>query len=213
MFCPQCGTESSTGQQYCRQCGANLKVIGKAVTLSEAIARSDRGPLPKLKEMVKKLNMDEVSEEISTAMDQMHQEMVKHSGTLKAVKPWKRKPPPTPQERKEKQITHGLVSLFSGIGLMIFLYYLAGVLVLRIPEDVRAQMPFEIEPVVRIIWLVGLLPILTGLARILAALAIRTGARPREFNQNEATNELPEHYEPGSVTERTTNLLNRDARS
>jgi hypothetical protein len=44
MYCPQCGTESSSGLQFCRSCGANLKVIGKAVSLSEAIARSDRGP-------------------------------------------------------------------------------------------------------------------------------------------------------------------------
>src|SRR5687768_3214090 len=107
MFCPQCGTESSSGLQYCRQCGANLKVIGKAVTLSEAIARTDRGPLPKLKEMMKKLNMDEVSEEISTALDQMHQEMIKDSGALVAVKSFKKeKTPPTARERREKQITH-----------------------------------------------------------------------------------------------------------
>ena len=51
MFCPQCGTESQS-TQYCRVCGANLKVIGKAVALSEAVARSDRGPLPKIKEMI-----------------------------------------------------------------------------------------------------------------------------------------------------------------
>jgi len=141
MFCPQCGTESSSGLQYCRQCGANLKVIGKAVTLSEAIARSDRGPLPKLKEMMKKLNMEEVSEEVSTALDQMHQEMVKDSGTLIGVKMSKKKEKhqPTAQERREKHITQGLISLFSGIGLMIFLYFLADSLVLRVPEDIRAR--------------------------------------------------------------------------
>ena len=177
MFCPQCGTESSSGLQYCRQCGANLKVIGKAVTLSEAIARSDRGPLPKLKEMMKKLNMEEVSEEISTALDQMHQEMVKDSGALAAVKSLKKKKaPPTAQERREKHITHGLISLFSGIGLMIFLYFLADSLVLRIPENIRAQAPFDIDSVVKIIWLVGLMPILTGVGRILAGFSIRPAA-------------------------------------
>ena len=177
MFCPQCGTESSSGLQYCRQCGANLKVIGKAVTLSEAIARSDRGPLPKLKEMMKKFNVEEVSEEISTALDQMHQEMVKDSGTLVAIKPWKKaKTPPTAQERREKHITHGLISLFSGIGLMIFLYFLSDSLVLRVPEDIRAQAPFDIDSAVKIIWLVGLMPALTGVGRILAGLSIRRDA-------------------------------------
>jgi hypothetical protein len=64
MYCPQCATESTEGLQYCRTCGANLKVIGKAVTLSEVIARSDRGPLPKIKEMMKNLKVEHVSEEV-----------------------------------------------------------------------------------------------------------------------------------------------------
>ncbi|HEY5884051.1 MAG TPA: hypothetical protein VIT88_05155 [Pyrinomonadaceae bacterium] len=213
MFCPQCGTESSSGLQYCRQCGANLKVIGKAVTLSEAIARSDRGPLPKIKEMMKKLNMDEVSEEISTALDEMHVEMIKDSGALVAVKPFKKeKTPPTAQERREKHITHGLISLFSGIGLMIFLYFLAGSLVLRIPENIRAQLPFDIDSAVQIIWLAGLMPTLTGIGRILAGLSIRPEAT-LHLDQPGTTNELPPRYEPASVTERTTNILNRDVRS
>ena len=213
MFCPQCGTESSSGLQYCRQCGANLKVIGKAVTLSEAIARSDRGPLPKLKEIMKKLNMEEVSEEISTALDQMHQEMVKDSGALIGVKVSKKKEktPPSARERREKHIAHGLISLFSGIGLMVFLYFLSNSLVLRVPEDIRAQMPFDIDSAVRIMWLVGLMPALTGVGRILAGLAIRPDA-PLHLDQSSSTNELPPHYEPASVTERTTNILNRNVR-
>jgi hypothetical protein len=87
MYCPQCGTESSSGQQYCRSCGANLKVIGKAVSLSEAIARSDRGPLPKIKEMMKSLKIEQVSDEISRALEQMNQEIVRNSGSLATVKP------------------------------------------------------------------------------------------------------------------------------
>ncbi len=216
MYCPQCGTESSTGLQYCRQCGANLKVIGKAVTLSEAIARTDRGPLPKLKEVMKKLNMDQVTDEISSALDQMHQEMVKDSGSLATVKPWDRKKESqTARSRREKHIVHGLISLFSGVGLMIFLYYLSSALVLKLPEHILAQAPFEIDPVVRIIWLVGLVPALTGLGRILAGLSIRPDPASLEqsFNQSSATNELPPHYEHASVTERTTNILNRDVKS
>jgi hypothetical protein len=213
MFCPQCGTESSSGLQYCRQCGANLKVIGKAVTLSEAIARTDRGPLPKIKEMMKKLNMDQVSDEISTALDQMHQEMVKESGSLTPLQPWPvKKKSKTAQQRREQHIVHGLISMFSGIGLMIFLYYLSGSLVLKLPPNIIAEAPFEIDPVVRIIWLVGLIPALTGVGRILAGLSIRRDTHePEEARLAPTeTNELPPRYEAASVTERTTNILNRD---
>ena len=87
MYCPQCGTESSEGLQYCRSCGANLKVIGKAVSLSEAIARSDRGPLPKIKEMMKNLKIEHVSEDISKALDQMNKEIARSSDDPKSRKP------------------------------------------------------------------------------------------------------------------------------
>ncbi len=245
MFCPQCGTESSSGQQYCRSCGANLKVIGKAVSLSEAIARSDRGPLPKIKEMMKSLKIEQVSDDISKALDQMNQEIVKNSGSLAMAKPVRfgqmfdqerekrrAKKEKTASQRRETHIVQGLISLFSGVGLMIFLYYLSSVLVLKLPEHIIARAPFEIEPVVRMIWLVGLMPALTGVGRILAGLSIRREPRALvEFPERNAddlrisdlknTNELIQgneptsrndpasRYEPGSVTERTTNILNR----
>src|SRR5882724_8493146 len=88
MYCPQCGTESSSGLQYCRSCGANLKVIGKAVSLSEAIARSDRGPLPKIKEMMKNLKSEQVTDDISRALDQMNKEIVRSSDDPTPNQPW-----------------------------------------------------------------------------------------------------------------------------
>jgi hypothetical protein len=235
MFCPQCGLESSSGLQYCRSCGANLKVIGKAVSLSEAIARTDRGPLPKIKEMMKNLKMDHVTEEISRALDQMNQEIVKSSGSLAMANPrnikqhvkkeikdqWRReRKEKTAQQRRERLIVRGFVSLFGGAGLMIFLYFLSSVLVLKLPENIVVQAPFEIPPVVHMIWLVGLIPMLTGLGRILAGLTIRP--EPKALVDSPAaavetsmtstpTNELFPRYEPpASVTERTTNILNRD---
>jgi hypothetical protein len=168
MYCPQCGTESSSDLQYCRSCGANLKVIGKAVSLSEAIARSDRGPLPKIKEMMKSLKMEHVSDEISRALEQMNHEIIRNSGSLSKIQPWgiaKRlgKREKTARERREKHIVHGMISLFSGAGLMIFLYFLSSALVLKLPPDIVAQAPFEIPSVVHVIWLVGLIPALTGI--------------------------------------------------
>jgi hypothetical protein len=227
MYCPQCGTESSSGQQYCRSCGANLKVIGKAVSLSEAIARSDRGPLPKIKEMMKSLKIEQVSDDISRALDQMNQEIVRNSGTLATARgrhlerqveklSRRQRKEKTARQRREAQITHGLISFFSGVGLMIFLYFLSSALILKLPPDIVIQAPFEIAPVVHMIWLVGLVPTLTGLGRIFAGLAIRPD--PESLQQTPAaelpapataTNELPSRYEPPSITEHTTNILNR----
>lgn len=120
----------------------------------------------------------------------------------------------TPAERREKHLTTGVVSIFSGIGLTIFLYFLSAALVLRLPPHIIEQIPFEIGPVVRIIWLVGLLPTLSGVGHILAGLMIRPRqnleldqpvAPARDLTEGASTTTpVPA---PGSVTERTTSLF------
>lgn len=223
MYCPQCGTESGSGLQYCRLCGANLKVIGKALTLSEAIARSDRGPLPKLKEMVKSLKLEHVTEEVSGALDRMNKEILRTSPSGTLFPPWSphswmpRKK--TPEERRENHLVKGTVSLFSGVGLMIFLYYLSTALVLKVPPNVLAQIPFELEPVVRVLWLVGLIPALSGAGRIFAGLLIRPArsvesdrglpAQVDSISHEKTADEVafsPRNV-PVSVTDHTTHLL------
>jgi hypothetical protein len=212
MYCPQCGTESSSGLQYCRLCGANLKVIGKAVSLSDAIARIP-GPLPNMiKGMMKNLKVEQVSEDISRAMDEMNKEIVRSSDDPTPRKPWwpEKK---TAKQRREKHLVTGTISLFSGIGFAIFLYYLTGALVLKLPPDFVAKVPFEIEPVVRILWLVGLMPALSGVGHIIAGLLIRPDP-PRQIEAAKVAPELSEsepivRTAPASVTERTTNILER----
>lgn len=220
MYCPQCGTDSSSGVQYCRSCGANLKVIGKAVALSEAIARSDRGPLPKIREMVKGLKVDHVTEEVSGALERMNNEIARISPPkhLSEGRPWisfrKQK---TPAERREQHITKGIVSMFSGAGLTVFLYYLSTALVLKLPPHIVAQIPFEIDPVVRVIWLLGLLPTLSGLGHIVAGLLIRPQRYPLPPTEQPHLEQVdfpqrsvpasPGNAIPHSVTEHTTSLL------
>ncbi len=213
MYCPQCGTESSSGLQFCRSCGANLKVIGKAVALSEAIARSDRGPLPKLKEMVKNLKVEQVTEEVSRALDRMNQEIVSTPQAIKPIKPSRPfvKEKKTAVERREDHIVKGTVSVFSGIALTIFLYYFSAALVLKLPPEAITKIPFELEPVVRILWLAGLMPTLSGVGHIIAGLLIRSKparvidetSHPQPgFNGRPSSQQVP-----GSVTEHTTHLL------
>src|SRR5262245_44144192 len=115
MYCPQCGTDSQS-MQYCRVCGANLKVIGKAVSLSEAIARSDRGPLPKIKEMVKGLKAEHLTEEVTRALEHMDKELEQITSKPKRRERHERglfRRKKTPAERREAHLTKGIVSLCS----------------------------------------------------------------------------------------------------
>jgi hypothetical protein len=226
MYCPQCGTESSAELHYCRSCGANLKVIGKAVSLSEAIARSDSVP-SKLKEMVKNFKVEKVTDEVSRAMERMNREIVRSVNDPKPRKLWwleaKKK---TAEERRERYLTKGTIKLFWGGGLTIFLYFLAHALELRLPPDVVASIPFKIDPVVRVLWVLGLIPMLSGVGHILGGLSIRReparqieAAEPAPLRidppadaslyASEVTVVTPREA-PASVTDRTTNILDRD---
>jgi hypothetical protein len=109
----------------------------------------------------------------------------------------------TAAERREQHITKGVVSFCSGIGLSVFLYFLSAVLVLRLPPDVIAQIPFDLGPVVKIIWLLGLLPTTAGVGHIVAGLLIQP--EPPHARQLDEVVSPPRGL--SSVTERTTNLL------
>ena len=223
MFCPQCGVESSTDLKFCRSCGANLRVIGKAVSLSEAIARSDSVPA-KIKDMVKNIKIEKVTDEVARAMEKMNKEIVRSSSEPTGRQLWWiHRRTKTPEQRRERHLTSGMIKFFSGGGLSIFLYFLSHALVLKLPPDVIAKIPFEIDPVVRVLWLVGLIPMLAGLGHILAGLTIRPAPLKQiefpeqsplridsEFERKDYTAEstvVNRREPPQSVTDRTTNIL------
>ena len=210
MYCPQCGNESPPTQRFCRSCGANLKVIGKAVALSEAVARSDRGPLPKIKEMMKSIKVQQTTDEISQALEQMNKEIALNFSTMGEVRSLgSLTKQETLEQRRENHIVKGTASFFSGIALMIFLYYFSAALVLKIPPEKLARIPFELEPVLRIIWLIGLLPALSGIGRIVAGLLIKPARLkdPKDGVQSDSLAQGSPGELTGSVTEGTTELL------
>lgn len=242
MFCPQCGTESPADLKFCRTCGANLRVIGKAVTLSEAIARSDSVP-SKIKDLVKNIKIEKVTDEVSRAMEKMKLEI---SHSVEDHREWHRekdtikRKEKTPEQRREKHLTQGFVTMFSGIGFALFLYFLAPALIGKFPQPIISGRPFDIDSLLPIAWILGLMPTFTGLGHIIAGLAIRVKGRatqegipeiePAEqspLNPAERSplniDDRPAEYveqrafrnrqQPTSVTDRTTNLLEGRERS
>ena len=219
MFCPQCGLESQAELKFCRSCGANLKVIGKAVTLSEAIARSDGVPA-RIKEMVQNLKVERVTEEVSRAMEKMNHEIARSTAEHRH-RPRRRKEK-TAAERRESLLTRGLIKLGWGSGFSIFLYFLFHSLVLKLDPDLVNQVPFQIESLVRVAWLIGLIPVLSGFGHIIAGLAIkREPAKEIAFSETPPLRIDPPPTDPeltvastreipSSVTDRTTNILDRD---
>ena len=176
---------------YCQQCGAEAKAN---VQYCRVCGSDLKGPIvPKVKDLVNTIKV----------------ESQKNRHNWLSLR--KRK---TAAERREQHITKGVVQLFSGAGLTTFLYFLSAALVLKLPPHVIDQIPFEVAPVVKVIWLLGLLPATAGLGHILAGLLIRQGPEPQlqQIDQvvsppRELKDEPITHPIPFSVTDHTTNIL------
>ncbi|MFY9557316.1 MAG: hypothetical protein WAV47_21605 [Blastocatellia bacterium] len=132
----------------------------------------------------------------------------------------------------QHNLKSGLASLFWGTGFGVVLYYLGQNaidhgLIQKIEESSRGHVQ-GLEPIVRIIWLIALLPVLKGLAQItyaaffgesMATLAERFTPPPlleapaHSFRQDTAPVAERESMryepiiEPPSVTERTTHIF------
>lgn len=175
---------------YCPHCGTEAQAN---VQYCRACGTDIKGPLPKVKEIVSTLKAE-------TQKNRQHWLNFRKKKTA--------------AERREQHITKGVVSLFSGAGLATFLYFLSAALVLKLPPQIVDQVPFEIAPVVKIIWLLGLLPATAGLGHIIAGLLIRQGTEPQPQQIDQVVtppralgNQPITHPIPVSVTDHTTNLL------
>ncbi|MFS8086647.1 MAG: hypothetical protein ACMG6H_13525 [Acidobacteriota bacterium] len=199
-------------------------MIGKAVSLSDAISKTDGVPA-KIKEIMSNIKIAHVTEEVSRAMDKMNSEIARSSVEHRLESRQRRVK--TAEERRERYLVKGALKLFGGGGLTIFLYFLAHALTLKLSPDFLARIPFEVDPVVHVMWLVGLIPMLSGLGHIIAGLSIRRDPA----KQVESPEQLPLRIDapasggnqyvpeqrvtssreaPASVTDRTTNILDRD---
>jgi hypothetical protein len=215
IFCPQCGSESSEGHHYCRSCGTNLKVIGKVVTWSDVISKE--GVPPRVKEKIA-----HVTEEVSRAITKVNSEMARKSSQERRRSRWRKEK--TPEEKREHHLTRGFIKLGWGGGLSIFLYSVFHAIQLQLPGDVVAAVPFAIDPVVRVLWTIGLIPMLSGVGHIIAGFTIRTKGTPElnavqdmplKIDSTEPLKLDPEltvaslRQTPPSITDRTTNILDR----
>jgi len=140
----------------------------------------------------------------------------------------------------QHNLRNGLISLFWGAGFGAVLYYLSqnaieGGLIQRIEEASNGHVQ-GLEPLVRMIWMIALLPVLKGLAQIIyaaffgesmATLSARFTPpplleEPKPFLRQDTApvverETVPRGYEPSiepppSVTEHTTHFFEEEQR-
>lgn len=183
MFCPKCGSQTVEGQRFCKACGTNIQLINDAIRSGD----SPQGPFGIDVDALKKNAMD-FAQSWKTGWSGVANGKDWHQGVRdsareireikrKAKEEVRRQNLPKPREYMsyswQHNLRNGLVSLFWGTGLGIVLYYLGRTmvddgLIKQLEESSRGHVQ-GLEPVVRMIWLIALLPVLKGLARIIYA--------------------------------------------
>jgi hypothetical protein len=184
MYCPKCGAEAMQNQRFCKLCGTNLQLIHDTLKGGDS-AQSPFGiDVEKLTQ-----NAMEFAKSWKTGLQgQLHEQWNAHTNpggarhTARALRRQAREEArlqnlPKPKEYLSYSWQHnlrdGLISLFTGAGLGILLYYLAheainsGV-VRDIPRLVDSQKD-AIGRGLRWVWLIGLIPALKGFAQIIYA--------------------------------------------
>ena len=180
MYCPKCGSEAMQNQRFCKLCGTNLQLIHDTLTTGDS-------PQSPFGIDVEKLTQNAV-EFAKSWKSGLHGQW--HAQTnpgdarptarelrRRAQEEAKLRNMPKPKEwlsySWQHNLRNGLMSLFSGAGLGILLYYMgqeainSGV-VRDIPELTARQVE-AIERGIRWVWLMGLLPSLKGFSQIIYA--------------------------------------------
>lgn len=196
MFCPQCGAREDQPKQFCRGCGADLRMVRSALTKSE-----HPQPSPSAR--------DEISRVLALKINELYS-----ANDLKKVAedvlPQIEKFLESPEEKRLRRLRNGVILAGIGMGAMIVGPLLSGML-----HERELQM----------IGALGIVPFLIGLATLInGVLFSLPRKRATQFMADAsvpmtvplmsnkpavATNELlPDNPpRPTSITEHTTHQL------
>src|SRR5689334_6162568 len=183
MFCPKCGGESVEAQRFCKACGTNLQLINNALSSSDKPFGVDLDSLAKnVKDFAESWKTKNWSGAHVRVGDRRINEAKEKYRAARDIKrqvreETRRQNLPRPREYMgyswQHNLKNGLISLFWGCGLGVFLYYFSQNaidegLIRRLEETSNGHVQ-GLEPLVRMIWMIALLPVLKGLAQIIYA--------------------------------------------
>jgi hypothetical protein len=192
MFCPQCGSTQRDDLKFCKACGVNLHAVAQVVTAREPEEKFDWS-----KTWV---------QEMFLSADEKKRRKVELERQLGV----------TPEMKRYKEIKAGVIVSSLGIALGILLFVLMGGLI------AGGQVSQQDSEILSRIWIVGVVPLLVGLALITNGVVVskklvETARRASQMGQEslkEPANspllradagESPR--QPFSVTEQTTKHL------
>jgi hypothetical protein len=201
MFCPSCGVEEKNRTQFCRGCGAELRLVRAAlqqpdassltaITAREEITRAIAG---KIKELEDADDLKKVAEDILPQVEKFLE---------------------SPQERRLRRIRAGVVTSAIGLGAAVF--FLLGSIVFR-EDNLVAMVGLGVT-----LFLIGLGIVINGkfFSQVPGTAVSNTRDDFRQMMPDQQANptvrpklDLPVSNDPvpiGSVVEHTTKHLSMD---
>ena len=228
MYCPKCGIESPEGNRFCKACGANLQLVSDAMEGKQfPVMLGQLGvDVEKLKRGARNVAKS-IQQGKSPWADQsgaMSASQIEREARRESRRQRERLPKPKEWLRYSWQhnLRDGLMSMFGGAGFGAVLYYIGRALIdSGVLRDLEAEYHVHgLELTARLIWLFAAIPMLKGLAQIMYAAffaeSIATLSE-RFIPKQEPTkieapprSYLPAGVPPPSVTEQTTNILDKE---
>lgn len=136
MFCPRCGSSQPDELKFCKACGANLYAVRQVVD-----TRETQGKIDWNKTWVAEMFMS------SEEAERRRLEIEHHRGI-------------TPAIRRYQEIKAGVITTSAGISLAIFLHFLMHGII-----D-SGKVSAAAVQILGNIWIVGIIPLLVGIALI-----------------------------------------------
>jgi hypothetical protein len=209
MYCPKCGAEAMQTQRFCKLCGTNLELIHDTLKGGD----SSHAPFGIDVEKLTQNAVEFAKSWKSGLQGQLHGQWSAHTnpgGVRPTARELRRKAReearlqnlPKPKEYLsyswQHNLRNGLISVFTGAGLGILLYFLGQE---AINSGVIREIPrlndVQKDGIIRglsWVWLIGLMPVLKGFAQIIyaaffgesiATLSERFTARPTPLISNQ----------------------------
>lgn len=220
MYCPRCSSNAVEGQRFCRNCGMDLGLI------LDAIEGKNRGPLDfeNLKRDLRELgaNLKAGFEEANIVVKRTKRLDSQTAGTPAPV--WSRefekalKKVKAAHSRKYS-LQQAALSIFSGGAIMAAWYYVLGAaassgLIESIQQVILTETGHPvtgIAQVVRVLWVLGLIPVAKGAAHLINGIFIvpKTVEAPQSEQSipGFSSSYMPSYNSP--VDRVDTNELNR----
>lgn len=172
MFCPQCGSSQSDELKFCKQCGANLHAVRKAVKSPESVERFD-------------WNKTWLAE-----MMRSPEEHVKRAAEMERLQGI------TPETKRRKEIKAGVITASVGVGVMVTVFMVMQGVILG------GFVPAAVAEILSRVWIAGVIPMLVGFALIFNGVFVaKRGEELPAADLNRTDAPSPKEFaEPASVS-------------